>query len=71
MSGDLPDGPTEIDNYNGHLIEVAGDRPCPMNRRVYQLVKQMEQEHLSPGLHVLGELTRDQEAICLARETRP
>jgi 2-dehydropantoate 2-reductase len=71
MSGDLPDGPTEIDHYNGHLIELAGDRPCPMNRRVYQLVKRMEQEHLSPGLHVLDELARDEEPVCLARETRP
>ncbi len=56
MSGDLPRGQTEIDNYNGHLIELAGDRPCPWNRRVYALVKRMESERRSPGLHALDEL---------------
>jgi hypothetical protein len=24
MAGDLPIGPTELDNYNGHLLELAG-----------------------------------------------
>src|SRR5262249_44375207 len=39
MSGDLPRGRTEIDYYNKRLIDIAGDRPCPVNRRVYELVK--------------------------------
>jgi 2-dehydropantoate 2-reductase len=56
MSGDLPRGRTEIDFYNGRLIELAGDRPCPLNRRVYELVKRMEGERLRPGLHLLDEL---------------
>jgi 2-dehydropantoate 2-reductase len=56
MSGDLPRGRTEIDFYNGHLIDVAGDRPCPLNRRVYELVKRMERDRITPGLHVLDEL---------------
>lgn len=56
MSGDLPNGITEIDNYNGHLIELAADTPCPLNRRVYQLVKKMERERLAPGLQVLDDL---------------
>jgi 2-dehydropantoate 2-reductase len=55
MAGDLP-GRTEIDNYNGHLIELAGDRPCPLNRRVYDLVKRMEREHIAPHPSVLDEL---------------
>jgi 2-dehydropantoate 2-reductase len=55
MAGDLP-GRTEIDNYNGHLIELAGDRPCPLNRRVHDLVKHMEREHISPHPSVLDEL---------------
>jgi 2-dehydropantoate 2-reductase len=56
MSGDLPKGVTEIDNYNGHLIAVAGARPCPLNRRVYELVKKMEREQLQPSAGVLNDL---------------
>jgi 2-dehydropantoate 2-reductase len=56
MSGDLPKGITEIDNYNGHLIAVAGNRPCPLNRRLYELVKKMERERSAPTLQVLDEL---------------
>jgi 2-dehydropantoate 2-reductase len=53
MSGDLPRGRTEIDYYNRHLIDLAGDFPCPLNRKVYALVKRMEQERTRPGLHIL------------------
>lgn len=56
MSGDLPAGRTEIDFYNRHLIDLAGDRPCPWNRRLYQLVKRMEQERIPPALDRLQEL---------------
>jgi 2-dehydropantoate 2-reductase len=56
MSGDLPRGRTEIDYYNRHLIDLAPEFPCPLNWRVYELVKRMEQERISPGLHVLDEL---------------
>ncbi len=54
MSGDLPKGRTEIDNYNGHLLELADGRPCPLNRRVYDLVKRMEQERCQPKVSVLA-----------------
>jgi 2-dehydropantoate 2-reductase len=57
MSGDLPRGQTEIEYYNGHLIDLAGDRPCPWNRRLYELVKRMERDRLPRGLQVLDELT--------------
>jgi 2-dehydropantoate 2-reductase len=56
MSGDLPRGRTEIDYYNRHLIDLAGNRSCPLNRRVYALVRRMEQERLPPGLARLDEL---------------
>jgi 2-dehydropantoate 2-reductase len=56
MSGDLPAGRTEIDYYNGHLIELAGDRPCPLNRRVYDLVRRMERERLAPHPTILHDL---------------
>jgi 2-dehydropantoate 2-reductase len=56
MSGDLPRGRTEIDFYNRHLIEVAGDRPCALNRRVYALVQYMERERIPPAPARLDEL---------------
>ena len=59
MAGDLPKGKTEIDFYNGRLIELAAERPCPLNRRVYDLVKRMECERNKPGLDVLDSLTID------------
>src|SRR5579884_1942291 len=55
MSGDLPRGQTEIDYYNGHLITVAGDRPCPLNRRVYEMIQHMQQERRPPSLQALAE----------------
>ncbi len=56
MSGDLPAGRTEIDYYNGHLLDLAGDGPCPLNRRVYNLVKRMERERMAPYPGVLEKL---------------
>jgi 2-dehydropantoate 2-reductase len=56
MSGDLPRGRTEIDNYNRYLIDLAGDTPCPINRRVYEVVKRMERERAKPTLEVLDQL---------------
>ncbi len=56
MSGDLPTGRTEIDYYNGHLLELAGDGPCPLNRRVYALVQRMQRKRIAPHPDVLDEL---------------
>jgi 2-dehydropantoate 2-reductase len=56
MAGDLSRGRTEIDYYNRRLIELAGDRPCPLNRQIYQLVRQMEKDGSQPGLHRLDGL---------------
>jgi 2-dehydropantoate 2-reductase len=56
MAHDLPAGHTEIENYNGYLIALAGDRPCPLNRRVHALVKDMEARRLPPCLERLAGL---------------
>jgi 2-dehydropantoate 2-reductase len=53
MYGDLPTGRTEIDYYNAYLIDLAGDRPCPLNRRVYATIKRLERERRVPGIEVL------------------
>jgi 2-dehydropantoate 2-reductase len=56
MIGDIAKGRTEVENYNGHLLRVAGERPCPLNRRVYELVKRLECERAVPGVGVFEEL---------------
>jgi 2-dehydropantoate 2-reductase len=56
MNWDLPKGRTEINNYNRYLIELAGGRPCPLNRRVYELIKRMERERLTPCVQMVAEL---------------
>jgi 2-dehydropantoate 2-reductase len=56
MNADLPLGRTEIDNYNRYLIDLAGDRPCPLNRRTYALIKRMECERITPNVSVLDQL---------------
>jgi 2-dehydropantoate 2-reductase len=56
MAGDLGRGPTELDNYNGHLLELAGELEVPLNRAVYELVKRMETERLIPERGRLDEL---------------
>ena len=43
MSGDIEKGRTEIDNFNGHLVTIAGQKPCPYNRNACAVVKQMEE----------------------------
>jgi 2-dehydropantoate 2-reductase len=57
MAGEIEKGRTEIDNYNGHLIRLAGNRmPCPLNRAVYDLVLRMTGEQRAPDRSVLAEL---------------
>jgi 2-dehydropantoate 2-reductase len=65
MFADLPRGRTEIDNYNGHLIELAGEAPCPLNRRAYALVKRMEQEGIAPNPEIVSELLADSSAMVM------
>jgi 2-dehydropantoate 2-reductase len=56
MARDLPNGPTELDNYNGHLLALAGDRIYPVNREVYRLARWIESEGLVPERRWLDEL---------------
>ena len=57
MACDLPNGPTELDNFNGHLLERASDRDLPLHRQVYALVRRVEREGLAPDLRWLDELS--------------
>jgi 2-dehydropantoate 2-reductase len=58
MSLDLPAGKTEVDNYNGYLIQLAGDYPCPLNRLTFELVKRMERDRTPPAGEHLADLER-------------
>lgn len=49
MAPDISTGRTEIDAYNGHLIQLAGDFPCPLNRAAYALVEKIVSQQLPPS----------------------
>ena len=49
MSPDMGSGRTEIDAYNGHLVRLAGDFPCPINKAVITLVDRISRERLAPA----------------------
>jgi ketopantoate reductase len=57
MVGDLPNGPTELYSFNGHLLELASDRDVPLYRQVYALVRRVEREGVAPDLRWLDELS--------------
>lgn len=46
MAPDMGSGHTEIDAYNGHLIRLAGDFPCPINRAALSMVNKIVSEKL-------------------------
>ena len=45
------------------VINLAGDRPCPINRRVYELIKRMESERIPPSLEMLKSLPTQEDLI--------
>jgi 2-dehydropantoate 2-reductase len=56
MSPDMGSGQTEIDAYNGYLIALAGDYPCPLNRAAHALVKRITAERRPPDRKYLQDL---------------
>ena len=65
MSPDMGSGRTEVDAYNGHLIRLAADFPCPINRAVVAMVEKISRERLAPSHSHLHEM-----AATLARGVR-
>jgi 2-dehydropantoate 2-reductase len=55
---DLPRGRTEVENYNGHLLRLAGDRPHPLNTMVRDLIRRMEAGRITPSPAVLEPLLK-------------
>lgn len=56
MAPDIPIGRTEIEAYNGHLIRLAKDFPCPLNRAAFDLVEKVTREGLKPERKHLQDL---------------
>ncbi|CAN5175151.1 hypothetical protein BH11PLA2_BH11PLA2_07000 [soil metagenome] len=58
MAGEIEQGRTELDNYTGHLLRLAGDTiSAPINRRVYEVVSRMTRERIPPHRGVIDELS--------------
>lgn len=55
MAGDIERGRTELDNYTGYLLKLAGDTtPAPWNRAVYGIVSNLTK----PDRNVLKRIAR-------------
>lgn len=70
MSGDIAKGQTEIDYFNGHLLELAGDLAVPLNRRAHALVHRMSRERVTPALVWLDELLAPEGADATVTESQ-
>ena len=58
MAGEVQKGRTELDNYTGHLLQLADEagQPAPLNRAVYELVARMTAERAMPRVEVIDKL---------------
>lgn len=57
MAPDIHTDKTEIEAYNGHLVSLAGDFPCPINRAAIDMVKNIVDKHRPPGIQHLISLS--------------
>lgn len=48
MAPDIGTEQTEIDAYNGFLVKLAGDFPCPYNKAAVKLVKTITEKRAAP-----------------------
>lgn len=48
MAPDMGTAHTEINAYNGYLVDLAGDMPCPYNRAAVSMVNTITEQRLSP-----------------------
>lgn len=58
MAGEIQKGRTELDNYNGRLLQLADQTgtPAPFNRAVYELVAGMTAARANPNPEVVERL---------------
>ena len=57
MSGDIQTGRTEVENFNGHLVRLAGDFPCPLNRQSCDLINRLARDRAMPTMDHLKEMS--------------
>ena len=57
MSGDIQTGRTEVENFNGHLVRLAGTHPCPLNSRSCSVINRLAREQATPGMDYLKEMS--------------
>ncbi len=48
MAPDIGSAHTEISAYNGYLVDLAGDLPCPYNRAAVNMVNTITEKRLKP-----------------------
>ncbi len=53
MAPDIHTNNTEIDAYNGHLVTLAGNFPCPLNRAAIDMINNVISNQLSPDMEHL------------------
>lgn len=56
MAGDWSTGRTELENYLGYLLNLAGDFPCPMNRALYKWCQDRLERKLPASLELVSHL---------------
>jgi len=66
MAPDIGRGETEIDAYNGHLVRLAGNHPCPLNRAAVRLIERITRDGVAPRRSHLDDMAAD-----LARQGSP
>lgn len=62
MASDIGRGETEIDAYNGHVVRLAADFPCPINRAAVRLITRITREGGAPRRSHLEDLAADLES---------
>src|SRR5262249_36785021 len=59
MAPDIGRGETEIDAYNGHLVRLAGNFPCPLNRAAIRLSGRITRGGAAPRRSHLDDMAAD------------
>ncbi len=59
MAPDIGRGETEIEAYNGHLVRLAGNFPCPLNRATVRLIMRITREGMAPRRSHLDNMAAD------------
>lgn len=58
MSGDWQTGETELEGYLGHMIRLAGNHPCPLNRALYDWCKDRLSRKMAPSMELVDILQK-------------